>query len=81
MVKTPRTYSSHCGNANHTCTLRELEAHITRLGEQRQAQGCGRKALGTPGEEVSKAPRWSLSRWKGLRSWTPFTDAHIGTQM
>nr|XP_020009882.1 EF-hand and coiled-coil domain-containing protein 1-like [Castor canadensis] len=52
MVKTPRTYSSHCGNANHTCTLRELEAHITRLGEQRQAQGCSRKALGTPGEEA-----------------------------
>ncbi|XP_064130875.1 EF-hand and coiled-coil domain-containing protein 1 isoform X1 [Loxodonta africana] len=46
------TYFSHFGNADHTCALGELEAHVAMLVEQLGTQGCGRKTLGTPGEEA-----------------------------
>ncbi|KAM9592533.1 EF-hand and coiled-coil domain-containing protein 1 isoform 1-T1 [Trichechus inunguis] len=46
------TYFGHFGNADHTCTLGELKAHVAMLVEQLGTQGCIGKTLGTPGEEA-----------------------------
>ncbi|XP_042638219.1 EF-hand and coiled-coil domain-containing protein 1 [Orycteropus afer afer] len=52
LTKKLMTYFGHFGNADHACTLGELEAYVTMLVEHLGTQGCSGKTLGTPEEEV-----------------------------
>lgn len=57
MAKKLLMYLSCRGDAEHTCSPRELEAQVARLLEQLDIQGCeGGKSLGPCVEEVSRAP-------------------------
>ncbi|XP_004855697.2 EF-hand and coiled-coil domain-containing protein 1 [Heterocephalus glaber] len=45
-------YLGRCGDAEHTCTPGELEAHVARLLEHLDIQGCDGKSLGPCAEEA-----------------------------